>query len=86
MRRAQALAVVPGVSRAGATIVGGLLLGIKREAIVTFSFLLAVPTMAAATGYDLLKSGASFNSDEFYLLLVGGVTAFIFAIIGIKIG
>lgn len=81
---AQSLAVVPGISRAGATIVGGLLLGIRRDVIVTFSFLLAVPTMAAAVGYDMLKSAQSFDSGQFYLLAVGGITAFIFAIIGIK--
>jgi len=81
---AQSLAVIPGVSRSAATIVGGLLLGIKREAIVTFSFLLAVPTMVAATGYDLLKSGASFSGNQFQLIAVGAVMAFIFATIGIK--
>lgn len=81
---AQSLAVIPGVSRAGATIVGGLLLGIKREVIVTFSFLLAFPTMVAATGYDLLKSAGSFDSGQFYLLAVGAIMAFISAIIGIK--
>ena len=81
---AQALAVIPGVSRSGATIVGGLLLGIKRDVIVTFSFLLAVPTMVAATGYDLLKSSGGFSDGQFYLLAGGAITAFIFAIIGIK--
>lgn len=81
---AQSLAVIPGVSRAGATIVGGLFMGIKRDVIVTFSFLLAVPTMVAATGYDLLKSAGSFDSGQFYLLAVGAIMAFISAIIGIK--
>ena len=56
----QSLSVVPGVSRAGATIVGGLILGLTRTTIVQFSFLLAVPTMLAATGYDLLKNASSF--------------------------
>ena len=51
----QSLSIVPGVSRAGATIVGGLIIGLSRTKIVQFSFLLAVPTMLAATGYDLLK-------------------------------
>ncbi|MSU54865.1 MAG: undecaprenyl-diphosphate phosphatase [Candidatus Staskawiczbacteria bacterium] len=81
---AQSLAIIPGVSRAGATIVGGLLMKIKREAIVEFSFLLAVPTMAAATGYDLLKSADAFSFDQFYLLAIGFVVSFLVAIIAIK--
>ena len=56
----QSLSIVPGVSRAGATIVGGLILGLSRSTIVEFSFLLAVPTMLAATGYDLLKNASTF--------------------------
>ena len=55
----QALAIVPGVSRSGATIVGGLAIGLKRETIVEYSFLLAVPTMLAATGLDLFKNASS---------------------------
>lgn len=80
----QALSVIPGVSRAGATIMGGLLLGVKRTAIVEFSFLLAVPTMVAATGYDLLKHGASFSRDDFGLLAVGFLVSFIVAIAAIR--
>jgi len=53
----QSIAIIPGVSSAGATIVGGLWLGLKRKTIIEFSFLLAVPTILAATGYDLLRSG-----------------------------
>jgi undecaprenyl-diphosphatase len=79
----QALAIVPGVSRAAATIVGGLLLGIKRKTIVDFSFLLAIPTMAAATGLDLLKSGWSFTPSEFGLIGVGFVVSFIVALLAI---
>ena len=60
----QAISIVPGISRSGATIVGGMLLGMKREAIVEFSFLLAVPTMMVATGYDLLKNASSFSSSD----------------------
>jgi undecaprenyl-diphosphatase len=81
---AQSLAVIPGVSRAGATIVGGMLLGISRRTIVEFSFLLAVPTMIASTGYDLLKTGAAFSGNEWQLLLGGSIASFIFAIVGIK--
>lgn len=81
----QTLAVIPGVSRAGATIIGGLFLGLKRRAIVEFSFLLAVPTMLAATVLDLWKHGATFSSDDFSLLLVGFVTAFVVAVLVIKL-
>ncbi len=81
---AQACAVVPGVSRAGATIVGGMLLGVPRKAIVEFSFLLAIPTMAAATGYDLLKSGDGFTPDQFSLLAIGFVFSFFFALLGVR--
>jgi undecaprenyl-diphosphatase len=80
----QALAVVPGVSRAAATIVGGLLLGLKRRTIVEFSFLLAVPTMLAATLLDLYKSASSFASADFGLLAVGFVMSFVIALLVIK--
>ena len=62
---------MPGVSRAGATIVGGLILGLSRSTIVEFSFLLAVPTMLAATGYDLLKNASSFAPQQFGVLAAG---------------
>ena len=65
---AQSLAIVPGLSRSAATIVGGMLQGISREKIVEFSFLLAIPTMAAATGYDLFKSAGAFSFDQFWIL------------------
>jgi len=80
----QSVAMIPGVSRSAATIIGGLILGIKRKTIVEFSFLLAVPTMAAATGLDLMKSGAHFSTEEFYLLLTGFVSSFIVALLSIK--
>ncbi len=80
----QSVAMVPGVSRSAATILGGLLLGIKRKTIVEFSFLLAVPTMAAATALDLIKSSSHFSNEEFVFLGVGFLTSFIVAILGIK--
>ena len=80
----QSIAVVPGVSRAAATIVGGLLLGLKRKTIVDFSFLLAVPTMLAATALDLVKEGSAFSSADYGLLAVGFVTSFVVAILAIK--
>lgn len=81
---AQALAIIPGVSRAGATIIGGMALGLRRTDIVEFSFLLAVPTMIMATAYDLYKSGASIQSSEWQLLAVGFLVAFFSAMIAVK--
>lgn len=80
----QAIAVIPGVSRAGATILGGLWLGVPRKTIVEFSFILALPTMAGATGLDLLKNASSFSYDQFGVLAVGFVVSFITAILAIK--
>jgi undecaprenyl-diphosphatase len=80
----QAISIIPGVSRSGATILGGLFLGMKREAIVEFSFLLAVPTMIVATTYDLFKNAGSFQSAEWNLLAVGFVVSFMVAIVAIK--
>ena len=81
----QSLAVIPGVSRSAATIVGGLILGMKRTLIVEFSFLLAVPTMLAATVYDLYKNGAVFSASQFNYLAVGFLTSFIVALASIKL-
>lgn len=81
---AQSFAVVPGVSRSAATIIGGLSLGINRKTIVEFSFLLAIPTMIAATVYDLYKNPATFSGDQLTLWIIGFATSFITAIIGIK--
>jgi len=80
----QAVAMIPGVSRSAATIIGGLVLGIKRKTIVEFSFLLSVPTMVAATGLDLMKSGGHFSMEEFNLLLMGFVSSFIVALLSIR--
>jgi undecaprenyl-diphosphatase len=81
---AQSLAIIPGVSRSAATIVGGLLLGLSRQTIVEFSFLLAVPTMLAASGLDLVKNAGSFSADQFGVLTVGFVVAFVTALVAIK--
>ena len=80
----QSLAVIPGVSRAAATIIGGLSLNLSRKAIVEFSFLLAVPTMLAATGYNLFKTGFSFSGGEVEALLVGFFISFFAALAGVK--
>ena len=81
----QALAVVPGVSRSAATIIAGLFLGIKKKAIVEFSFLLAVPTMLAATVYDAYKNFSLFYfSGGGKIIVVGFVVSFIFAVLSVK--
>ena len=80
----QTIAIIPGVSRSAATIVGGLSLGISRAVIVEFSFMLAVPTMAAATFLDIIKSGHSFTGSQIQMLGLGFATAFIFAWLSVK--
>ena len=79
----QAIAVIPGVSRSAATIVGGSLIGISKRTIVEFSFMLAVPTMLAATGLELVASRDAL-SGNYGVLAVGFVVSFITAIIAIK--
>lgn len=81
---AQALAVIPGVSRSGASVMGGLLLGIPRTAILTFSFLLAVPTMLMATAYDFYKTPELFASADLGIYGLGFITAFIVALFVIR--
>lgn len=80
----QSLALLPGVSRSAATIVSGLLLGMDRKSTVEFSFLLAIPTMAAATGLDLLSSETGFSASEWTMLSVGFVAAFLVALVAIR--
>lgn len=80
----QAISVIPGVSRAGATILGGLLLGMKRSVVVEFSFLLAVPTMLAASVLDIYQNGMSVLPEQWTLLLVGFITAFFVALITVR--
>ncbi|WP_027326627.1 undecaprenyl-diphosphate phosphatase [Helicobacter pametensis] len=81
----QSLAMIPGTSRSGATIVGGLLLGLSRKCAAEFSFLLAIPTMFAATGYDLYKNSGILDAQHLQILLIGGFVAFITALGVIKI-
>jgi undecaprenyl-diphosphatase len=80
----QCVSMIPGVSRAAATIVGGTFNGFNKKQAMEFSFLLAVPTMFAATGYDLLKTPVQFTHNDIILLLIGLVTAFIVAWIAVK--
>jgi undecaprenyl-diphosphatase len=79
----QCIAMIPGVSRSAATIVGGSLIGISKRTIVEFSFMLAVPTMLAASGLELLKSHSAL-SGHFGVLAIGFVVSFVTAIIAIK--
>jgi undecaprenyl-diphosphatase len=81
----QTISIIPGVSRAAPTIIAGLALGMKRKTIVLFSFLLAVPTMIAASGFDLLNSAATFSPNQVSLLLIGFVTSFFVALAAIRI-
>ncbi len=80
----QSLAMVPGVSRSAATIIGGLLLKLKRKTAVEFSFLLAVPTMISATGLDLIETRFTFTPYEYSVLAVGFIGAFFVAIFTVK--
>lgn len=80
----QSLALVPGVSRSAATILGGLACGLSRPAIVEFSFLLAVPTLLAATGLDLVKTSASFTGQQWQLLALGTGVSFVVAIAAMR--
>jgi undecaprenyl-diphosphatase len=83
----QTIAMIPGVSRSAATIIGGLTQKLNKKTAAEFSFFLAVPTMFAATGYKLLKfykEGNAFGTDEITLLAIGNVVAFIVALLAIK--
>ncbi|MBI5356964.1 undecaprenyl-diphosphatase UppP [Candidatus Collierbacteria bacterium] len=80
----QAISMIPGVSRAAATIIGGMSVGLSRSSAVEFSFLLAVPTMAAATGLDLIKSYKYFSASDVKLLIIGFIVSFIAAKITVK--
>ena len=81
----QCFSMIPGVSRAAATIIGGVFNGLDKKQATEFSFLLAVPTMLAATGYDLLKTSTGFTKHEAVLLLIGLIIAFITAWVAVKI-
>ncbi|MFZ5551924.1 MAG: undecaprenyl-diphosphate phosphatase [Bacteroidota bacterium] len=81
----QCVAMVPGVSRSAATIIGGMFQGLNRKAAAEFSFLLAVPTMFAASAYKLLKDAEHFTSENMSVLLVGNLVAFVVAILAIKL-
>jgi undecaprenyl-diphosphatase len=81
----QSISVIPGLSRSTATITGGLVLGLKRQTIVLYSFLLAVPTMIGVSSFDLLMSFTPLSSSQVGLLALGFVTSFLVALVVIKI-
>ncbi len=80
----QVLSLVPGTSRSGATILGGVLMGCSRAAASEFSFFLAIPTMAGASLLKVLKFGLAFTGAELLILLIGCVAAFVVSIVAIK--
>jgi undecaprenyl-diphosphatase len=80
----QCLSMIPGVSRSGATIMGALSLGVERKTAAEYSFFLAVPTMLAASGYDLLKTGGALDGDAWVTIAVGFVVSFVVALVVIR--
>jgi undecaprenyl-diphosphatase len=80
----QCLSMIPGVSRAAATIFGGVFSGFNRTQAAEFSFLLAIPTMFAASGLDLLESYEYINSGNISILLIGAAVAFVVALLAVK--
>jgi undecaprenyl-diphosphatase len=81
---AQCLALIPGMSRSGATIIGGLLLGLERRTAAEFSFFLSIPTMTAAFAYDLYKNRGELSFDDAGLISVGFISAFVAALLVVK--
>ena len=81
---AQAFALIPGTSRSGATIIGGLLFGLSRKAATEFSFFLAIPTLFLASAYQLWKERALLNADDIGMWLVGFVSAFVSAFLCVR--
>ena len=80
----QCLAMIPGVSRSGATIIGGLLLGVERKAAAEFSFYLAIPTLVGAAVLEMVKSGATLVDGDLMLIAVGFGVSFLTALVVIK--
>jgi undecaprenyl-diphosphatase len=76
--------MVPGVSRSGATIMGALSLGVERKTAAEYSFFLAVPTMLAASGYDLLRTGAALDGGAWLTIAIGFIVSFVVALVVIR--
>lgn len=81
---AQAVAMIPGTSRSGATIIGGLIFGLERKVATEFSFFLAIPTMFAATIYDVLKHKDLLQTSDIPMFVVGGLASFISAFLAVR--
>jgi len=81
---AQCLALIPGTSRSGATIIGGLFFGLSRQAATEFSFFLAIPTLFAASGYQLYKERALLSGDDLGMWIVGFVASFVSAFLCVR--
>jgi undecaprenyl-diphosphatase len=81
---AQCFSLIPGTSRSGATIMGGMIVGLSRQAATEFSFFLAVPIMFAATGYQVVKYRALFTREDLAPFAVGFVVSFVFALLAVK--
>lgn len=81
---AQALALIPGTSRSGATIIGGLFFGLSRKAATEFSFFLAIPTLTMATLYEVVKYRHDFHADDLGIFLVGSIASFISAFLCVR--
>jgi undecaprenyl-diphosphatase len=81
---AQAVAMIPGTSRSGATIMGGLIFGLSRKTAAEFSFFLAIPTMFAATFYDLYKNWALLRIEDLPVFAVGFIASFLAAMWAVK--
>jgi len=81
---AQTLALIPGTSRSGATIIGGLLFGLSRKAATEFSFFLAIPTLTAATVYEVVKYRSMFHAHDWMLFAVGAAASFVSAFLCVR--
>ncbi len=81
----QCLAMIPGVSRSGATIMGAMALGVDRKTAAEFSFFLAVPTLSGATAYQLYKHGAGLSVHDFQLIGIGSIVGFVVALVVVKL-
>ena len=81
---AQALALIPGTSRSGATIIGGMVFGLSRVAATEFSFFLAIPTLFAATGYEFFRNRALLAGSDLSMIGIGFVVAFVSAFLVVR--
>jgi len=81
----QCLAMIPGVSRSGATILGAMAFGVDRKTAAEFSFFLAIPTLSGATVYQLAKRGAELTAHDFNLIGIGSIAGFVTALVVVKL-